>query len=51
MWAGIFVLVLVVALASTAAYLETGIRRPRLRREDKPAQSPITGLGTEHKFP
>ena len=51
MWTGIFVLVLVVVLAGTAAYLEFSIGRPRLKREDRPAQSPITGLGTEHKLP
>ena len=51
MWAGIIFLVLVVALASTAAYLNGSVRRPRLRREDKPLHSPITGLGTEHKLP
>lgn len=51
MWAGIIVLVLVVALASTAAYLETTIRRPHLRRDNKPAQRPITGWGTDHNLP
>ena len=51
MWAGITVLGLVLALVLTAAYLETSVRRPRQRREDKPLRSPITGLGTEHKLP
>jgi hypothetical protein len=51
MWAGIIVLVLVVALVSTAAYLEVSIRRPRLRRDDKLAQRPITGWGTDHNLP
>lgn len=51
MWAGIIFLVLVVALASTAAYLETSVGRPRLRRDDKPTQRPITGWGTDHNLP
>jgi hypothetical protein len=51
MWAGIVFLVLVGALALTAAYLKGSLSRPRPRREDRPLQSPITGLGTEHKLP
>jgi len=51
MWTGVIVLVLVVALASTAAYLEVSIRRPHLRRHDRPAQRPITGWGTDHDLP
>jgi hypothetical protein len=51
MWAGIIFLVLAVALTLYAAYLNGSLRRPQLRSDDKPAQRPITGLGTEHDLP
>jgi hypothetical protein len=51
MWAGIIFLVLAAALTLLAAYLNGSVRRPRLRREDKPSQRPIAGLGTDNDLP
>ena len=51
MWAGIIFLVLTAALTVLAVYLNGSLRRPHLKRGDKPMQRPITGLGTEHDLP